>query len=230
MGAIFTVSVVHGEIADTPQPRLALVAHGGVDTEPALGAATIALGAEREGLPAEVVEACDATWNIPVREDAVESLGVAATAAIALEPDRVARRRFTMSTLDRIEELKAAGEGAIASAPDAVALEALRVRYLGRKSELTGILRGIGDLPAEEKGPVGAGANRARKALETALEAREAALESGELETKLAADAIDVTLPGTPARADGSSPPDHAHAPRDRGHLHRPGLPRHGRP
>ena len=82
---------------------------------------------------------------------------------------------MSMSAVDRIEELRAEGAAAIAAAPDSATLEELRVRFLGRKSELTSILRGIADLPAEERGPVGAGANSARKELEAALESRRSA-------------------------------------------------------
>ena len=64
---------------------------------------------------------------------------------------------MSMSAVDRIEELRTEGTAAIAAAADSAALEELRVHYLGRKSELTSILRGIADLPAEERGPVGAG-------------------------------------------------------------------------
>ena len=83
MGSIFSVSVSHRDLAETPAPRVSLVAHGG---EPALPmeAKTICLGAERDGLPSEVIDATDAAWTIPMRPDAVESLGVAAAAAIAL--------------------------------------------------------------------------------------------------------------------------------------------------
>jgi phenylalanyl-tRNA synthetase alpha chain len=103
-----------------------------------------------------------------------------------------------MSAVDRINELRAEAESAIAAAGDAAALEELRIRYLGRKSELTQILRGIGDLPAEERGPVGSGANAARAALEQLLTARIADLERAELDRRLAEDTVDVTLPGTP--------------------------------
>ncbi|MDQ3729445.1 MAG: phenylalanine--tRNA ligase subunit alpha [Actinomycetota bacterium] len=103
-----------------------------------------------------------------------------------------------MSAIQRIEELRIEGTEAIASAPDTVVLEDLRVGYLGRKSELTSILRGISELPPEERGPVGSGANEARKELEAALKARSSELESTELDARLSADAIDVTLPGTP--------------------------------
>ena len=103
-----------------------------------------------------------------------------------------------MSQVDRINELRAEAESAIAAAGDTATLEELRIRFLGRKSELTGILRGIGELPPEERGPVGSGANEARTALEGLLVARVAALESTELDRRLAEDTLDVTLPGTP--------------------------------
>jgi phenylalanyl-tRNA synthetase alpha chain len=100
--------------------------------------------------------------------------------------------------LKRIEELRDEARAAIESAGSAAALEEIRVAYLGRKAELTSILRGIGDLEPEERGPVGKGGNEARVELESLLaEARER-LESEELNTRLAEGAIDVTLPGTP--------------------------------
>ncbi|HEX7059077.1 MAG TPA: phenylalanine--tRNA ligase subunit alpha [Solirubrobacterales bacterium] len=105
--------------------------------------------------------------------------------------------------LERIEEIRSEAVAAIGSANGTAELEELRVRYLGRKSELTGILRGISELSEEERGPVGAGANKARKELETLLEARAGALDSAELEARLAEDRIDVTLPGAPVRPVG---------------------------
>src|ERR671924_2007180 len=100
---------------------------------------------------------------------------------------------------DRISELRSAGEAAIAQAPGTAELEEVRVRYLGRKAELPNLLRGVAELPPAERGAVGRAANEARKALEAAVEARRAELERGELDARLAADAVDVTLPGTPA-------------------------------
>jgi phenylalanyl-tRNA synthetase alpha chain len=105
---------------------------------------------------------------------------------------------------ERVEKLRREGEAAIAAAPDATALDQLRVRYLGRKAELTAILRGIAELPADQRGPVGSAANDARRALERVLEARRAELEEGELERELRGDAVDVTLPGTPGVPIGS--------------------------
>jgi phenylalanyl-tRNA synthetase alpha chain len=103
----------------------------------------------------------------------------------------------------RVEELRADAESGIAAAGDGGELEELRVRYLGRKAELTGILRGIGDLPAEQRGPVGAAANAAREAIESLLERRREELEGEALESRLAKDALDVTLPGSPPVAVG---------------------------
>jgi phenylalanyl-tRNA synthetase alpha chain len=100
--------------------------------------------------------------------------------------------------LERIESLREEASAAIAAAPDAAALEELRVRHLGRKSELTQILRGIAELDAGERGPVGAAANAARQALEAELAARREELEAMEIEASLEAGAIDVTLPGAP--------------------------------
>jgi phenylalanyl-tRNA synthetase alpha chain len=103
-------------------------------------------------------------------------------------------------SLDRIQSLRAEASAAIAAAGDVAALEELRVRYLGRKSELTALLRGISGLEPDQRGPVGAAANEARRALEAELGARADELETAELERSLAAGAIDVTLPGAPPR------------------------------
>jgi phenylalanyl-tRNA synthetase alpha chain len=100
---------------------------------------------------------------------------------------------------ERISELRAAGEAAIAEAPGTTELEDVRVRFLGRKAELPNLLRGVAQLPPEERGTVGRAANEARKALEAAIEARAHELEAAELDSRLAADVIDVTLPGSPA-------------------------------
>ncbi len=105
--------------------------------------------------------------------------------------------------IERIESLAREGSAAIAAAPDAAALEQLRVRLLGRKSELTGALRGIAELEPSERGAVGAAANAARQALEAELSARREELEAAEIKRALAGEAIDVTLPGTAPVAGG---------------------------
>ena len=97
-----------------------------------------------------------------------------------------------------LNELRAEGESAIAAAGTTAELEELRVRLLGRKSELTATLRSIGELPPQERGPVGKQANEVRQALEGLLAERTAELEAAELDRRLAEDRIDVTLPGDP--------------------------------
>ena len=100
--------------------------------------------------------------------------------------------------IERIEELKNAGEAEVAAADTTDALEQARVRWLGRRAELPNLLRGVAQLPPEQRGPVGRAANEARKALEALIEARNAELAAVELEAQLAADRVDVTLPGAP--------------------------------
>ena len=105
--------------------------------------------------------------------------------------------------LEWIEEIRAEGAAAIEAATSSDALEALRVQYLGRKAELTTILRGIAELPAEERGKVGGAANQARKQLEALLETASQRQGAAELDAKLLADRVDVTLPGAPPRPVG---------------------------
>jgi phenylalanyl-tRNA synthetase alpha chain len=105
--------------------------------------------------------------------------------------------------LERIEKIEAEVTAAIGTAGDTAELEELRVRHLGRKAELTTILRGIAELPAEERGAVGAAANRTRKALEELLESRAGELDAAEMDVRLVNDRVDVTLPGTPAHPAG---------------------------
>jgi TrmH family RNA methyltransferase len=90
MGAIFHVGVRRVRtVAELPAPRVALVARRGVALEDAT-AATWIVGAEREGIPADVIAGCDATAHIPI---AGESLNAAMAATVALyETDRIARR------------------------------------------------------------------------------------------------------------------------------------------
>jgi RNA methyltransferase, TrmH family len=85
MGSIFNQPPLRGGVEGTPEPRAALVAHGGEGLEALDGAATLCLGAEREGLPDEVVGACSVRATIPLRPDGAESLNVAAAAAIAAQ-------------------------------------------------------------------------------------------------------------------------------------------------
>jgi phenylalanyl-tRNA synthetase alpha chain len=100
--------------------------------------------------------------------------------------------------LDRIAQLRSEGEAAVAAASTTAELEELRVRFLGRKAELPQLLRGVRDLPAQERGAVGQAANQARQALEATIEARAGELDATEVDTRLREDRVDVTLPGDP--------------------------------
>jgi phenylalanyl-tRNA synthetase alpha chain len=105
--------------------------------------------------------------------------------------------------IERIEELRTQAEGEIEAASSSEVVEELRVRYLGRKAELPQMLRGVATLEPEQRGLVGKAANDARKALEARIEARAAQLDASELDERLKADQVDVTLPGTPAEPVG---------------------------
>jgi phenylalanyl-tRNA synthetase alpha chain len=86
----------------------------------------------------------------------------------------------------------------VESAPTVDDLELVEVRVLGKKGDLTGILRGIGSLPVEERPKVGEIANQVRTDLAQALIERKAALSGSELEARLLTERIDVTTPGRP--------------------------------
>jgi phenylalanyl-tRNA synthetase alpha chain len=105
--------------------------------------------------------------------------------------------------IERIQELRAQATQEIAAASDSETIEQLRVRYLGRKAELPQMLRGVAELEPEQRGLVGKAANEARRALEQLIEQRAAALDASELDERLLADTVDVTLPGTPPQAVG---------------------------
>ena len=100
---------------------------------------------------------------------------------------------------EMMQNMREAALKAILESEDVDSLESLRVRYLGKKGELTGILRQMGKLSAEERPRMGQLANQLRAELETALEQRRAALKEALLEARLREEALDVTLPGTPA-------------------------------
>ena len=105
--------------------------------------------------------------------------------------------------IDRIQQIEEAAAQAVDRAGSSEELERVRIEYLGRKAELPQLLRGVAQLPPEERGRVGKAANQARRGVEAALEARKAELDRSELDTRLAADVVDVTLPGSPAQPVG---------------------------
>jgi len=98
--------------------------------------------------------------------------------------------------LGQLESLAQAAGAAIGAAADERALEELRVRYLGKKGELSAVLRGMGQLSAEERPRVGEVANRVRDQVEAALGTARARVAEARLEAELAGPPIDVTLDG----------------------------------
>ena len=107
---------------------------------------------------------------------------------------------------DKLREIRERVLQSIEEAKGSAGLEQIRVGILGKKGELTGLLRGMGKLPPEERPKMGQMVNDVRAALEQHLEARAAELRAVEKAARLQAEAIDVTLPG-PARSAGSLHP-----------------------
>jgi phenylalanyl-tRNA synthetase alpha chain len=106
--------------------------------------------------------------------------------------------------IERIEQLRVKASAEIDAAETSAALEELRVRYLGRKAELPQMLRSVASLDPAQRGAAGKGANAARQALEAQIESRARALSARELDARLQADTVDVTLPGAPPQPIGS--------------------------
>ena len=97
---------------------------------------------------------------------------------------------------EQLELIKQTALAALESADSPAALEELRVKYLGKKGELTAVLKMMGKLTAEERPVMGALANAVRAEIEEKLENAKAAVGAKVLEAKLAAESIDVTIPG----------------------------------
>ncbi len=98
-----------------------------------------------------------------------------------------------MSELNRLLEDALA---AIAAADELASLEQLRVQYLGKKGEITLQLKNLGKLPGDQRREAGQAINRVKQQIGEALEARREQLQRAELEARLAAETVDVTLPG----------------------------------
>ena len=96
----------------------------------------------------------------------------------------------------QLEAIRKAALEAIADAAKAEDLEALRVRYLGKKGELTAVLKQMGKLSAEERPVIGQLANEVRAALEAGIEKKASELADKAMECKLKEEAVDVTIPG----------------------------------
>ena len=98
--------------------------------------------------------------------------------------------------MDNLDTLVTQASADFAAAGEPAKLEEAKARYLGKDGSLTVLLKGLGKLAAEERKSAGAAINIAKQAVESALTARREALRQGQLDAQLAAEALDVTLPG----------------------------------
>ena len=108
--------------------------------------------------------------------------------------------------MQSLEMIKAVAGVAIEAASDVAALEDLRISYLGKKGALTGLLKNLGQLPAEERPKAGAEINAVKQQLNEKLNARKAFLKDAALAAQLAEETIDVTLPGRRAETGSLHP------------------------
>lgn len=108
--------------------------------------------------------------------------------------------------MENLAQLLEQGKQAVEQADNIRLLDDVRVQYLGKKGELTQLLKGLGKLSAEERPAAGAKINEAKEALQAELDARKTVLEFDALSAKLAAEKIDVTLPGRAADLGGMHP------------------------
>lgn len=108
--------------------------------------------------------------------------------------------------MENLEQLTLAAKNAVAATNDIAALEELRVQYLGKKGSLTELLKGLGQLPAEQRPAAGAEINRAKEAVQAEISMRRQALEESAIAAKLADEKIDVTLPGRGQQIGGLHP------------------------
>ncbi len=97
---------------------------------------------------------------------------------------------------EQLEKIRASAMEALALAREATDLEALRVKVLGKKGELTAVLKMMGKLSPEERPVMGQLANETRAAIEAELEHRRQEIAAAAMERKLAEEAVDVTIPG----------------------------------
>lgn len=105
-----------------------------------------------------------------------------------------------------VDAILQAGLAAVAAVSDLVELEQVKARYLGKSGEITGLLKQLGALGADERKAAGAVINAAKQAFEAAHNARRDAINAEKLARQLAAEALDVTLPGRGAGNGGLHP------------------------
>lgn len=97
---------------------------------------------------------------------------------------------------DLLQAIVAQARSAMATAPDATALANAKARFLGKEGELTRLMKGLGQLIGDERAQAGKALNLAKQEVEAAFLARQEAIVQAQLDARLQAEAIDVTLPG----------------------------------
>ena len=105
-----------------------------------------------------------------------------------------------------LEQITQAAQTDISEATELSVLDALRVEYLGKKGQLTGLLKGLGALSAEERPAAGAKINEAKQSVQELLETKKAQFEQAAIDEKLSSEALDVTLPGRQVDVGGLHP------------------------
>ncbi|MDH5387763.1 MAG: phenylalanine--tRNA ligase subunit alpha [Gammaproteobacteria bacterium] len=105
-----------------------------------------------------------------------------------------------------LPKLVADAQAEIAAADNLETLDLIRVSYLGKKGELTALLKALGALPGDERKAAGQEINKAKQGVQQSIEARKTSLEQAWLEAKLAGECVDVTLPGRGQRTGGLHP------------------------
>jgi len=98
--------------------------------------------------------------------------------------------------MENLEALTQQALDAVAASSDMAALDQVRVQYLGKKGEISALMKNLGNVAPEDRPKVGAVINEARGKVQDALNARKESLESEALNAKLASETLDVTLPG----------------------------------
>jgi phenylalanyl-tRNA synthetase alpha chain len=108
--------------------------------------------------------------------------------------------------MQNLDDIVARALAQFAQAADPASLENAKARYLGKTGELTALLKGLGALAPEERKSAGASINVAKAGLEAALDARRAGLADSKMQSRLAEEALDVTLPGRGRKPGGIHP------------------------
>lgn len=105
-----------------------------------------------------------------------------------------------------LPKLVADAQAEIAAVDNLETLDQIRVSYLGKKGELTVLLKALGSLPGNERKAAGQEINKAKQGVQQSIEARKSSLEQARLEAKLASECVDVTLPGRGQQTGGLHP------------------------